>query len=139
MVRIYHGLATAILGPVAMAAIADTFDDRRGDRMAWYSSATNVGRSLAPVVGGALIFGEDSRWVYLVIGIIGTLLLVAALRLPLLTATSAPAVEAIKRERSEIWRDIIVIFANRGILAASVIEAVQYFAFVCLEVFLLHA
>src|SRR4030042_4683849 len=27
LVRIYHGLATAILGPVAMAAVADTFQE----------------------------------------------------------------------------------------------------------------
>ncbi|MDP2744163.1 MAG: MFS transporter, partial [Dehalococcoidia bacterium] len=43
LVRVYHGLATAILGPVAMAAVADTFDKRRGERMAWYSSATMIG------------------------------------------------------------------------------------------------
>ncbi|MFC1967794.1 MFS transporter [Chloroflexota bacterium] len=136
MVRIYHGLATAILGPVAMAAVADTFDERRGERMGWYSSATMAGRFLAPLVGGALIFGDDFRWVYLVTGIIGTLSLVAAFRLPLSTTASSSAVEAIRRERSEIWIDIIDILTNRGILATSAIEAVQYFAFGCLEVFL---
>ena len=30
LVRVYHGFATAILGPVAMAAVADTFDEKRG-------------------------------------------------------------------------------------------------------------
>jgi len=33
LVRIYHGLATAILGPVAMAAVADTYEQGRGERM----------------------------------------------------------------------------------------------------------
>jgi len=136
MVRIYHGLATAILGPVAMAAVADTFDEGRGERMGWYSSATMVGRFLAPLVGGALIFGNDFRWVYVVTGVFGTLSLVAALRLPLSTSTSDSAGDAIKRGRSEIWRDIVAILTHRGILATSVIEAVQYFAFGCLEVFL---
>jgi len=136
MVRVYHGLATAILGPVAMAAVADTFDERRGERMGWYSSATMVGRFLAPLVGGALIFGEDFRWVYLATGFIGTLSLVATLRLPLPTATSGSAGEVLKRERSEIRRNIVVILTHPGILATSVIEAVQYFAFGCLEVFL---
>jgi len=136
MVRIYHGLATAILGPVAMAAVADTFDERRGERMGWYSSATMVGRFLAPFVGGALIFGETFHWVYLVTGIIGILSLVAALRVPLSTATSASRGEAIRRERGEIWRDVVAILTHRGILATSIIEAVQYFAFGCLEVFL---
>ncbi len=136
IVRIYHGLATAILGPVAMAAVADTFDERRGERMGWYSSATMVGRFLAPLVGGALIFGEDFHWVFLATGIIGTLSLVAALRLPLSTATSTSMGNALKRGRGEIWADIKTILTHHGILATSMIEAVQYFAFGCLEVFL---
>ncbi len=136
MIRIYHGLATAILGPVAMAAVADTFDERRGERMGWYSSATMVGRFLAPLVGGALIFGEDFRWVYLATGAIGTLSLIAALRLPLSTQTSDSAGETLKRERNEIWQDVKAILTHRRILATSLIEAVQYFAFGCLEVFL---
>lgn len=56
LVRIYHGFATAILGPVAMAAVADTFDSGRGEKMGWYSSATMVGRFLAPFVGGGADF-----------------------------------------------------------------------------------
>ena len=136
LVRIYHGLATAILGPVAMAAVADTFDSRRGERMGWYSSATMVGRFLAPFVGGALIFGDDFRWVYLVTGIIGTLSLIAALRLPHSTITRVSSGELIKKERREIKRDIIAILTHRGILTTSLVEAVEYFAFGCLEVFL---
>lgn len=61
IVRVYHGLATAILGPVALAAVVDTFETGRGERMGWYSSATMIGCFLAPSVGGILIFGEDFR------------------------------------------------------------------------------
>jgi MFS family permease len=136
LVRIYHGFATAILGPVAMAAVADTFDEKRGERMGWYSSATMVGRFVAPFVGGALIFGDDFRWVYIATGIIGTLALIAAIRLPLATVTSNSLGGALKRGRGEIWSDIRTILTHRGIVATSAIEAVQYFAFGCLEVFL---
>ena len=136
LVRIYHGLATAILGPVAMAAVADTFEKGRGERMGWYSSATMVGRFLAPFVGGALIFGQDFHWVYLADGFIGVLALLVALRLPIARGASASAGEALKREQGKIGQEIAVIFRHRGILATSAIEAVQYFAFGCLEVFL---
>jgi len=136
LVRIYHGLATAILGPVAMAAVADTFNENRGERMAWYSSATNVGRFMAPIVGGALIFGDNFQWVYLATGIIGTMSLLAAIKLPLSKVTYDSAGMAIKRGRSEIWSEVKIILTHRGILTTSVIEAVQYFAFGCLEVFL---
>jgi DHA1 family multidrug resistance protein-like MFS transporter len=136
LVRIYHGLATAILGPVAMAAVADTFEKGRGERMGWYSSATMVGRFLAPFVGGALIFGEDFHWVYVADGIAGVLALVAAIRLPLATRASTSGREALKHERSRIGQEIMVVLKNPGILATSGIEAVQYFAFGCLETFL---
>src|SRR5512136_964628 len=81
LVRIYHGLATALLGPVAMAAVADTFEKGRGERMGWYSSATMIGRFVAPFVGGILIFGENFRWVYVADGVAGMLALVAVARL----------------------------------------------------------
>ncbi len=136
LVRIYHGLATAILGPVAMAAVADTFEKGRGERMGWYSSATMVGRFLAPFVGGILIFGEDFRWVYLADGFAGVLALIAAIRLPLATATSGSTWEALKRERGKYGQEIAFVFRHHGILVTSVIEAVQYFAFGCVETFL---
>ena len=47
-VRLYHGLATAIFGPVALAYVADLARERRAERMGWYSSATLLGRSVAP-------------------------------------------------------------------------------------------
>lgn len=136
LVRIYHGFATAILGPVAMAAVADTFDSGRGEKMGWYSSATMVGRFLAPFVGGALIFGNNFHWVYLVTGIIGTLSLIAALKLPRPVTAHVSAGEVFKKERGEIKQDIIAMLTHRGILTTSVVEAVEYFAFGCLEVFL---
>jgi DHA1 family multidrug resistance protein-like MFS transporter len=136
MVRVYHGFATAILGPVAIAAIADTFEERRGERMAWYSSATMIGRFLAPFVGGILIFGEDFRWVYLADGFAGVLALLAAIRLPLATTTSGSAWQSLKRQRGKYGQEIAFVFRHPGILATSGIEAVQYFAFGCLETFL---
>lgn len=87
-------------------------------------------------MGGALIFGDDFRLVFLVTGIIGTLSLIAALRLPRPVTARVSAGERLKKERSEIKRDIVATLTNRGILTTSVVEAVEYFAFGCLEVFL---
>ena len=134
LVRIYHGLATAILGPVALATVADTFQEGRGERMGWYSSATMVGRFLAPAVGGLLIIGEDFRWVYLGCGAAGVLALLAATRLPRLD-------QATQREASAArWAtmrcELRFIFANRSLLLTSAVQAAQYFAFGAVETFL---
>ncbi len=135
LVRIYHGLATAILGPVAMAAVADTFQEGRGERLGWYSSATMVGRFLAPLVGGLLIFGDDFRWVYVADGVAGVLALVAALRLPLAGSRTVSMRDSL-RQRGRYREELSFIFRHGGILATSGIEAVQYFAFGCLETYL---
>jgi DHA1 family multidrug resistance protein-like MFS transporter len=136
LVRIYHGLATAILGPVAMAVVADTFEKGRGERMAWYSSATMVGRFIAPFVGGILIFGDNFHWVYVADGVAGVLALLAAIRLPLTSNTCGSAWETFKRQRGKYGQEIAFVFRHGGILATSGIEAVQYFAFGSLETFI---
>jgi MFS transporter, DHA1 family, multidrug resistance protein len=136
LVRIYHGFATAILGPVAMAAVADTYSEGRGERMGWYSSATMVGRFLAPFAGGLLIIGNDFHIVYLVDGVAGVLALMAAVKLPLSKGISATAGHAMKKQRNKYRQDILFVFRHPGILATSGIEAVQYFAFGALETFL---
>lgn len=136
LVRIYHGLATAILGPVALATVADTFETGRGERMGWYSSATMVGRFLAPFVGGFLIFGEDFHWVYLADGFAGVLALIAAIRLPRTSSITGSVRQAFKEQRGKYGKEIAFVLRHPGILATSGIEAVQYFAYGSVETFL---
>ena len=54
-VRFFHGMATAILGPVVSALIAERFSSTKGERIGQYSSSTLYGRTLAPLFGGMLI------------------------------------------------------------------------------------
>jgi MFS family permease len=134
LVRVYHGLATAILGPVALATVADTFREGRGERMGWYSSATMVGRFLAPTVGGLLIIGEEFRWVYLGCGAAGMLALLAATRLPHLDPVAQPETAATRW--TTMRRELAFILTNRSLLLTSAMQAAQYFAFGAVETFL---
>jgi len=144
LVRVYHGLATAILGPVAMAAVAQTFQEGRGERMAWYSSATMAGRFLAPTVGGLLIWGQNFRYVYLGCGLGGVLALVAATRLPRASqanlSPSAASPSSGKPSLSTHWArtqaELQYMLTNPRILVTSLVEAVQYLAFGCVETYL---
>ncbi|MDR2707654.1 MAG: MFS transporter, partial [Nitrososphaerota archaeon] len=56
LVRFYHGFATAMFVPVVEATIAERFPTKRGERMAAFSSATYIGRGVAPFIGGAILF-----------------------------------------------------------------------------------
>ncbi|APV43395.1 putative arabinose efflux permease, MFS family [Dehalogenimonas formicexedens] len=136
LVRIYHGLATAILGPVALAIVADTFDKGRGERMGWYSSATLVGRFLAPFAGGLLIFGNDFHLVYLADGVAGIITLLLAIRLPKEQKITAGVGDILGKNWRKYTKEISFVFRHKGILATSGAEAAQYFGYGCLETFL---
>lgn len=137
IVRVYHGLATAILGPVALAAVADTHQSGRGERMAWYSSATMVGRFVAPSVGGLLILGTNFTWVYVGCGVAGVLALLAATRV----SGAAPTVNpGESRSLASAWAkqrvELGILARNRLILLTSLMDAALYFAFGGVETFL---
>jgi len=157
VVRVYHGLATAIFGPVALAYVADLFQQRRGENMAWYSSATMVGRFLAPTVGGFVLslatlpaivalflpLGLPQPrlpyiLVYLGCGLSGLVALFLALRLPDLgggaevprSGGENPASTPAQAKRTSRP------YLERRILLTSGTEAAQYLAYGALETFL---
>lgn len=77
-VRFYHGFATAAFGPVAMAVIAAFSSKNMGRNLSLYSSATLIGRALAPTAGGTLYEFGGYTSVYLVAGVAALLSLAAA-------------------------------------------------------------
>jgi MFS family permease len=54
-IRFFHGIATAILGPVASAIICDAYPETKGVKLGLYSSATLFGRTFAPMLGGVIL------------------------------------------------------------------------------------
>lgn len=138
-VRLYHGLATSIFGPVAMAYVADLARQRRAERMGWYSSATLVGRSVAPVLGGALIL-VSYHTVYLGCAVAGALALVCALFLPKAPRPAVPdaahATLTLRSSWQQIGAGLRVVGRSRIILTAGVTEGIQYLAFGAVETFL---
>ena len=55
ILRFFHGFATALFAPVAMAVVADMFKTTRGESLGWYSSANQFGKMTGPMVGGFLL------------------------------------------------------------------------------------
>ena len=130
-VRFYHGFATAIFGTVASAAIAERYTQDRAARLSTYSSATIVGRSLAPFLGGFLISLASYGAVYVACAISGVLALAAGLLLPESRPTQTKA-----SARPRFWASLKEVLRDRGILLVSTIEAAQYLVFGAIEAFL---
>jgi MFS family permease len=130
-VRFYHGFATAIFGTVASAAIAERYTADRAARLSTYSSATIVGRSLAPFLGGLLISLASYGAVYVACAISGVLALGAGL----LLRDARPPAHA-TAPIPHFWTSLREVLRDRGILLVSSVEAAQYLVFGAIEAFL---
>ncbi|MBI5971410.1 MAG: MFS transporter [Deltaproteobacteria bacterium] len=136
IIRFYHGLATAIFVPVSMASIAGLFHAGRGERMGWFSTATLIGRFMAPVVGGAIIgamaLNPDIGYkaVYLVSGGAGIVVLLLALKIQ---DTGGDVKN--NREWRETLRAFKTVISNKGIVWTCAVEAAILFAYGTFETF----
>ncbi|MEW6599535.1 MAG: MFS transporter, partial [Nitrospirota bacterium] len=136
-VRFYHGFATAIFIPVAMALVADLFHKDRGERIGWFSTATLAGRFAAPAIGGGIIGfmvynpGLSYKVVYMVCGAAGIAALVLALKIP-----DFSGVKKTERDWKETFRSFRTVISSKGIIITSSVEAAILFAYGAFETFL---
>lgn len=139
-VRFYHGLATAIFGPVAMAMVADLYQESKGSRLGWFSTATLLGRFLAPASGGIILTvaatagGLSFTWLYLLCGLSGVLALIAIITLP---STQTVLVNTKQESWSDQWRrSLRTLKANRIIMSTCAVDAALLFCYGIFETFL---
>jgi len=138
LVRFYHGFATAMFVPVGNAFVAELFPSSRAERISLFSSATVVGRTIAPFLGGYILFVTNNGFheLYLAVGIAGIAAFVTAL---LLMKEKSQATEGSLSPHKagsrllEGWADVA---GNRRTLVVSLVEAAQYYAFGATEFFL---
>lgn len=136
LVRFYHGLATAIMVPVSMAVISGIYEERKGEALGMFSSATLAGRFFAPIVGGAILgylisnprLGFNA--VYLVCSVAGLITLVLILQLP------KDNISRVKTKRTEVLKVLRELTTHRGILLTGGVEAAVLFAYGTFETFL---
>ena len=124
--RFLHGFATAIFSPVASAYVADLFQEGRGEKLGWFSSANDVGATLGPMIGGFILFSTASYpSTYLVVGALGFL--------PLFMVLWLPAEERMASQEKgnaarwvEFKKGILEVLSSRAVVIASTLEAAMY-------------
>ncbi|UCG45142.1 MAG: MFS transporter [Candidatus Bathyarchaeota archaeon] len=140
LVRFYHGFATAMFVPVASAAVLDSFPDKKGEKVSTFSSATLIGRGIAPFLAGYLLSITSSSFssVYTSIGIVGIAAFGTSLALYRINTTEAAAFERPSQWKGlqNLFRDWARVATTRGIIATSMVEAAMYFTFGAFEFFL---
>ena len=142
-IRFFHGIATAILTPVASAFILGAYPDSKGEKLGLFSSATLVGRTLAPLLGGALI-----SWFLFLGGSLsyrGVYVAAFALALPVLFLVlslerdepGAGSGKTLPRVTpADFGRSLLEFLRNRRLLGTSLVEMATYFAYGVLETYL---
>jgi MFS family permease len=73
MLRLVHGLATAMFTPLALAMVGEWFAQQRGEAFGWYTSATQGGGLLGPMIGGAIVYQYGFSPAFLLAGVFGML------------------------------------------------------------------
>lgn len=139
LVRFYHGFATAIFVPVAEASIAESFPAKRGERISLFSSATYVGRVIAPVLGGYILFVavDNFHILYLAVSVAGLTAFILGLlflveRKQTMVFRQASAKETVGR-MFQGWEDVI---KNPGVFAVSFVQACLFYVYGSVEFYL---
>ena len=81
-VRLLHGTATAIYGPVTIAYVAEMTSGGRAERIGWFSLARNAGYIVGPLAGGAMLVFMDPVTIFTVVGFVSALAFLPVLMLP---------------------------------------------------------
>jgi len=138
LVRFYHGFATAIFVPITEASIAELFPAKRGERISLFSSATAIGRGIAPFLGGYILFVTDYSYdmLYLAVGIAGVTAFVTTMLFLAERKRSSVLFSRSEKTVERIFHDWKIIAVNPSILVASFTQASQYYAFGAVEFFL---
>ncbi len=80
--RLFHGLATAVYGPVTLAYLTENAPTRVAEKVGWFSLARSGGYIIGPAVAGLLLLYFDPVAIFTLIGIISSLAFVPVLLLP---------------------------------------------------------
>jgi DHA1 family multidrug resistance protein-like MFS transporter len=131
-IRFFHGIATAILGPVASAVIVSSYPDSKGEKLGLYSSATLIGRTLAPLLGGLIISFLDFRSVYAGAFLLCIPVLILTLVLPRDKGTGGVK----KVSAADFGKSLLEFVRNGRLLGTSLVEMATYFCYGVIETYL---
>jgi MFS family permease len=103
-VRMIHGLATAIYGPVTLAYVAEQSSTGRAERLAWFGTARNAGYIVGPAAAGWMLLSMDPVSVFTVVGWMSCVVFIPVLLLPeSKTGSSKKRPPILKDAAASLW------------------------------------
>jgi hypothetical protein len=137
-VRFYHGFATAIFVPTAEATIAERYPAKRGERISVFSSATAIGRAIAPFLGGYILFLTNYGYstLYLAVGATGVAAFMVALFFLIEGKSPEKQSEETKSTTNKVFQGWLRVAKKREVQIVGFVQASQYYVYGTVEFFL---
>jgi len=138
-VRFFHGLATAILGPVASAAIAEAYDRDKGEKLGTYSSVTLIGRTIAPIAGGAILsffLYQGGLFPYKAVYVAAFIASIPAFLFCFFIKDAEGRQQSKRPTREEFRESIRYFFGDGRLVSTALADMSIYFAFGAFETYL---
>jgi MFS family permease len=134
LVRVIHGSATAIYGPVTMAWVAENGPDRRAENLGWFGLARSGGYIVGPALAGWLLLSIAPAAVYTAIGLVSCLAFWFVVRL------SDPYAAQVRSNREpfgcQMRRTIEQGRRSTAVWLSGALESLSYIALYALKAFL---
>jgi DHA1 family multidrug resistance protein-like MFS transporter len=145
VIRVVHGVATSIYGPVAEAVAAELAGDRKGEVLSWFSLikiGTNAvgglaGAAVLQFLGGQAPSLGDFHKAYGAAGAAGlAALVIAVVVLPGVTGAEPDRKRSFRESYRKLWKGIFETFTHGRVMIAASAESVQNMTMGALQAFL---
>ena len=136
LLRLSHGLATAIFAPSALATVAELYRERRGAALGTYTACTQSGALLGPFIGGYLVFASGFSSSFLTAGVFGCIAIVMFYSLQLPSPPTRVHDKKLASVWAEMWKGFSIVARNRKVLITSSTDAAKMIANGALMAFL---
>lgn len=132
MVRMVHGMATAIFGPVTLAFVAEQTVNERAEQLGWFSMARTAGYIAGPAASGWMMVYYTPIQIFTFIGFFSCL---AFLPVLLTTDTGTLSNKYTPAFRRKVWDVFAGCGSKPGVWLAGGLEAAMYIALYSLKAF----
>ncbi|HSE57761.1 MAG TPA: MFS transporter [Nitrospiraceae bacterium] len=136
VLRIFHGLATAIFAPSALATVADLYRERRGAALGTYTASTQAGALLGPFIGGSLAYAAGFPSAFITAGVFGCIAILLFYSLHLRPPPPRVHETGLAPLLAEMWKGFAAVARNRTVLITSATDAAKMIANGALMAFL---
>jgi len=134
--RFFHGFATAIFAPSALATVAELYRERRGAALGTYTACTQSGALLGPFIGGYLVYAAGFSAAFLTAGMFGCIAVMIFYSLRLKPPLPRLQEKGFAPVMAEMWKGFAVVAKNRKVLITSSTDAAKMIANGALMAFL---